>query len=37
MTYPPAEQRANAKRSSIVVGKTDVRRDAERLDTPNPP
>lgn len=35
--YPPAEQRPRARRSSIVVGSTDVRSDADRPAAPNPP
>lgn len=36
-TYPPAEQKARARRSSKVVGKTDVRSEAENPAAPSPP
>jgi hypothetical protein len=35
--YPPAEQRPRARRSSKVVGSTDVRSEADKPAAPNPP
>jgi len=35
--HPPAEQRPIARRSSEVVGNTDVRRDADKPAAPSPP
>lgn len=35
--YPPAEQRPRARRSSNVVGSTDVRSDADSPAAPSPP
>lgn len=35
--YPPAEQRPRARRSSNVVGSTEVRSDAESPAAPSPP
>lgn len=35
--YPPAEQRPRARRSSNVVGRTDVRSDADKPAAPRPP
>jgi len=37
LNYPPAEQRARARRSSRVVDKTDVKREADSPATPSPP
>lgn len=34
---PPAEQSARARRSSKVVGNTDVRREADKPAAPSPP
>lgn len=35
--YPPAEQRPRARRSSNVVGSTEVRSDADSPAAPSPP
>lgn len=35
--YPPAEQRPRARRSSKVVGSTDVRSEADKPAAPSPP
>jgi hypothetical protein len=35
--YPPAEQSARARRSSSVVDKTDVNREADNPAMPSPP
>lgn len=35
--HPPAEQRPRARRSSKVLGKTDVRSEADKPAAPRPP
>lgn len=35
--YPPAEQRPRARRSSVVVGSTEVRSEADNPAAPSPP
>ena len=36
-TYPPAEHRPRARRSSKVVGNIDVRSEADKPAAPSPP